>query len=872
MSSTAFTVGAELVLLDKATPEMRRLIESAARLDELMFQVQAKFDKLGFGPAVGKIKGQWEEIDRITQGGVESVLKSMSGMGGEGSKAFASMVKGAGSSFDEIATASGLLKDDIIETMRGATTGSVEALKGIGAAAPSLFDPLVGAARASAGEVEAIMAGVSRSVEGAAARMNAVGAASAVRAASGGSAVAALEENATLRGRTMGAHAANNAHAGGVHFGRMGAHVGGAHASMGGDGIVQAVGGGVMLEVLKKGIEEKWDFDHWASGFAGAGFSSGDIDKAKRAAWANAGKNPNASAIDGMKNILELNKATGNLGESIDLLPLFSRAEMAMQSVKAEGLHSKFTGGTQILNLAKGLEEMGVTTKGDTPEERQANVEKYTNELIRTMVASRGLFDGNKLFAMTNNSGGAAQNWDMRFGTTIAPIIGDIMNHSKLGNADYMSLKSFQGGHITSDAVSALVKYHLAKTGEGGDAYQDTKGNWHLKANSEFAKGMDSNLFDWSGGVLDKLKASGYDINDQKFMNGVVNEIGSNKSNSMLMRAVLEPGTRKQIQKEIDLRDKVPNDVAGVLQNSDPVLKLDAMHKKLEDFYTALGEGVAGPAIAGLTKLTAGINALSQAMEAHPDITKYAAGAAGVGGLSLFGYGAGKMLGLIPGGDAGLGIAATKLDAAADHLMLVGGGTPSNLLKDAEKVAPGALPALGAGALAGIGVGILAAGGAAGAMKMPMVDEYGRVTGNWGGANPSGKSGSTHPDDDRATRARASEVEVWRHQQDLIKAASAAVRRPEHTHGVRPHVLRWPPGEVRRLEWHFRDFGGDSTRSGPGTRHGRHVGRRHGRWFGLHERQLWRRRRVRRWRGVARPQRRVSRWGGRRYWPYVFCR
>ncbi len=406
----------------------------------------------------------------------------------------------------------------------------------------------------------------------------------------------------------------------------------------------------MIMEVLKKGIEEKWDFDHWVSGYSGAGFGAADIDKAKRASWANARTNPNASAIDGMKNILELNKATGSLDESIDLLPLFSRAEMAMQSVKAEGLHSKFTGGNQILNLAKGLEEMGYTTKGNTPEERQANVELATNELIKTMVASRGLFDGNKLFAMTNNSGGAAQNWDLRFGTTIAPIIGDIMNHSKLGNADYMSLKSFQGGHITPDAVAALVKYHLATTGEGGDAFQDQKGNWHLKANSNFAKGMESNLFDWSGGVLNKLKANGYDINDQEFMNGVVNEIGSNKSNSMLMRAVLEPGTRRQIQKEIELRDKVPNDVAGVLQGNDPVLKIDAFHKKLEDFYTALGDGIAGPAIRGLTGLTAGINSLSQAMEAHPELTKNGAVAAGAAGLGLFGYGAGRMLGIFGGG------------------------------------------------------------------------------------------------------------------------------------------------------------------------------------------------------------------------------
>ena len=627
-----FVAEGTLKLRDQFSTEMDRLIRGIFQVEDRLLGLQESMDKLGLGPVVKRIDAQWNEINKINNTGVERILKTWGTLDAEGSKIFNGLKVGADRAFADILTSSGKMQSDVLEEMGATSRGSIEALRGIGAAAPDLFSPLVSAARTSAAEVESIMTGVSRSVEGAATRMGVAATSSPV--------VAAMEGQASIRTRTMAAHGVNNAHASGMHFGRMGTHMGGAHASMGGDGIVPAVSGLIMMEILKKGVEEKWDFDHWSSGFAGAGFSAPEIDKAKRAAWDNAGRNPNASAIDGMKNILELNKATGSLDESIDLLPLFSRAEMAMQSVKAEGLHSKFTGGTQILNLAKGLEEMGYTTKGNTSEERQANIEQATNELIKTMVASRGLFDGNKLFAMTNNSGGAAQNWNLRFGTTVAPIIGDIMNHSKLGNADFMSLKSFQGGHITSDAVSALVKYRLASTGEGGDAYQDNKGQWHLKANSEFAKGMESNLFDWSGGVLGKLKAAGFNTEDQTFMNGVVNEIGSNKSNSMLMRAVLEPGTRRQIQKEIDLRDKVPNDVAGILQNNDPVLKLDAMHKKLEDFYTALGEGVAGPAIVGLTKLTSGINSLSQAMQAHPDITKYTAGAAGVAGLGLFGYGA----------------------------------------------------------------------------------------------------------------------------------------------------------------------------------------------------------------------------------------
>ena len=384
-----------------------------------------------------------------------------------------------------------------------------------------------------------------------------------------------------------------------------------------------AVAAGVKIgHVVENLVEHGFELKHWQAQLSAAGFTAQQVAGATARAWEVAGKNMNTTAAENLKNILELNKATGDLSESMKLLPTFAAAENVIASVKSTDIHSKLTSNsTQTLNFARGLEELGVTQMGKTPEEREANIKKYAAEYIKTMVSSKGLFDGNALYAMTNNSGGAAQNWDMRMATAVAPILGDIMKASKLGNADYMAIRSYQGGHITSEAAKALVENHLARLGGENDAdadvYQDTKG-YHLKANSHFAAGMETNLWDWSAKILERLKASGIDVTDQKKMNGIINEIGSNKSTSMMMRALMEPLTRLQIEKELKMRDQVGGNAAGALAGEDPWQKLDALHKKWTDFLTALGGPLVAPAIHALDVMTKGINQAAQYLVKNP--------------------------------------------------------------------------------------------------------------------------------------------------------------------------------------------------------------------------------------------------------------
>jgi len=714
-----FSTGAVFRLVDEFDGPLRRLIGGLESAEKKAVGLQGTLDKLGLGAVVTKMESQWEEISKISSAGVDKVIKSMARLGPDTGAVFGEMTKGAKASFGEIGTfASGLsgevveamkglktgaiaemqgigaaapealggvltatvaMQSDVLAEMRATATGAIEALRGIGAEAPELFQPIASAATAAAEEAIGSIGRINEAIKASVAEMQGLSTEAAAVAARSSGAAAAATGVVPVSGSGLTpivprnpASPHNKAH-GGFHLRPH--HVaipgGSLGASQGGDGMVPLVSGILTGEILKDALGKAFDFRHWETQFEAAGFSQSEVQKASKSAWANAAQNQNTSATENIGRLYEMikvfpefNGKKPTLDEAITFLPAFNNIMTGLQSVKSEGIHSKFSSGKQVFELAKGLEETGVTQRG-TNEEREKNTKAMMSELFKTMLSERGVTDGSSFYAMTNNSGGAAQNWDMRMATVVAPILGSVMKHSKLGNADYMANRSYAAGIITSKSVANLVKYGLVDQDlASGKVWQDSKSQWHLDPNSQFAEGMSENIWDWSGGVLDKLKAHGVDTHNQKAVNQVINGIGSNKSTTMMMRGLLEPATRMQIVKDMALRDAVPDNAVDILQNKDPVLKLDALHKKTEDFLTALGTGLVDPAIAGLTGLTAGINAFAQAMEAHPDLTKVGAMGAGVAALGLTGYGAARMLGF-GGGGAALSGAATALDASA---------------------------------------------------------------------------------------------------------------------------------------------------------------------------------------------------------------
>jgi len=728
--SEVFATGASLTLLDHFSPELRKIIAGLEGFDKSVQTSQVELRKLGFGNlavregkkldalvgmtgvAVDKMTAHFDRLGlgadkafdavKAASGGAFTAMKTESGEAIAATVAdMGNLSKVATAEFDAVKLAASGAFGQLDADAKAAASGALTAFGDLSKGATTEFDAIkaasaglwTGLSEGASASVDAALGSIGRldaALEAATLRMKGMADAAAA-AAAGGGLTPIVPRNPVPRNP---ASPHNKAH-GGFHLRPHGMAIPGGHlgASQGGDGMAPLVGGIVTGEILKDALGKAFDFRHWETQFEAAGFSQSEVQKASKSAWANAAQNQNTSATENIGRLYEMIKVfpefdekKPTLDEAITFLPAFNNIMTGLQSVKSEGIHSKFSSGKQVFELAKGLEETGVTQRG-TNEEREKNTKAMMSELFKTMLSERGVTDGSSFYAMTNNSGGAAQNWDMRMATVVAPILGSVMKHSKLGNADYMANRSYASGIVTSKAVGNLVSSGLVDDDiKSGKVWQDKKQQWHLEPNSQFAEGMSENVWDWSGGVLDKLKAHGVDTHNQKAVNQVINGIGSNKSTTMMMRALLEPATRMQIVKDMALRDAVPDNAVDILQNKDPVLKLDALHKKTEDFLTALGGPLVDPAIAVLTKLTSGINAFAQAMEAHPDLTKVGAMGAGVAALGLTGYGAARMLGF-GGGGAALSGAATALDASALALKeaaaalgggAVHGGTPGS--------------------------------------------------------------------------------------------------------------------------------------------------------------------------------------------------
>lgn len=618
----AGTVGAIFQIQDEASATLRRLAGEFERLD-------------------GLISSTKKELSSLSATQFSGMIKRLSGVGQEltgiGEKSAAAS-KAIGENFD----GAGLAIYKAIET----ATSSVSASFG-------KIDTVADTSIAAIGKLKAELASL-----GAAAKIETPAIAAAQHMQSftyKGLGVGAGPDGSVGRHGERGSHG---------HITPHGQSVGPYH--FGGDGFMAAAGG---IFAIEEELKHSFDMAHWVAQMRAAGADAKTIADATGAAWQNASLNWNTTAAEGVKNIIEAKKATGDWGEAIRLLPALSTASFALHSVTAAGMKEGFNSDAQILNFGRTLDELGITQKGATPEAREAIIRDYSAEMIRTMIGTRGLVDANQFYAMANNSGGTAMNWDERFATVVAPIIGSIMKAGKLGNSDYMALRSYQQGVIPSKTVDQMLDLQLPgadgkmrpiKLLSDADWYQD-KAGVHLHPNNPFSEGLQTNPWEWSAKILKSLKAQGVDISNQDTMNKLVNVIAPNKSTGLFMRELFEPLARALIQKDINSRDAVPKDAAGILQRDDPLLKMDALSKKWQDLMTALGGPVTDPAIAALVNLTKGLNDISQFLTKYPaasNISSYALTAAAsiavlAGAIKLLGL-AGPLAWLFkgPGGGA----------------------------------------------------------------------------------------------------------------------------------------------------------------------------------------------------------------------------
>jgi hypothetical protein len=168
-----------------------------------------------------------------------------------------------------------------------------------------------------------------------------------------------------------------------------------------------------------------------------------------------------------------------------------------------------------------------------------------------------------------------------------------------------------------------------------------------------------------------------------------------------------------------------------------PLQQFEQSLARLSDVGNQLGTAVLPGVNSALGLFTKGLEAATGFLQNHPGVAE----AGGYGVLGLIGLGAlgigGKILSGVMGvGRSALGLvtgAAGGAGAAAGGLgdLIVGGGGAAGATALSTAII-GPLAAIGAGIAA-----LLAGGAAAGKMQVPVVDQFGRVVGNWSGRDES---------------------------------------------------------------------------------------------------------------------------------------
>ena len=479
----------------------------------------------------------------------------------------------------------------------------------------------------------------------------------------------------------------------------------------------------VGAEAWKEGAE----LQHERIGLLNAGRTPAEMQQIEAAGRNAIGNLPTAGMTESMKIIAETTAAFGSVHHAIENLDFMQKA---MSVLKASGGDKVGDVGSVGRAFAKTFEER---------QTRPEDFQKEARQMIPAMVVSGGTFNPQELYNFAQQAKSSLPSLSMRFLSKIAP-----------------SLIGAQGGDRAGTALNAFEsvisgKAHDAKQAEAWEklGLLDPKLTinkagkttaWKSGAVKDTFLAMTDPLA-WSEKYLiPALQKQGIDTQSREAVKQALDTMFRNQNSNVFASEITQAASRARLHKDEALYSQ-----AGSLE--------EIYTRNLQDFGVAagalgtairnLGAAATAPlmssAAKGLTLLVEGVNKAAKAGFEHPTL---AGGAAvGAGALSL--YGAGRISYWVMTG-FGLPKAAWKLEAAATHLMEVGGGGGLGGVKGAVGGAAGTAGAATEGGLLarlGIlgpelaGLGVIA--GTAGLIKMSADAQQPGHGGQWAPATQS---------------------------------------------------------------------------------------------------------------------------------------
>ena len=454
-----------------------------------------------------------------------------------------------------------------------------------------------------------------------------------------------------------------------------------------------------MVHVGREAWEQGAELQRERIGLQNAGRTPEEIREIEHAARGVQASTPTSGFIESLKTVAETTAAFGSVQHAIENLPFISKMTSILKTAGGDNIHGSASQLGQA--FAKTFEQ-----RQTKPEEFEAEAK----QMIPAMVATGGTFNPEQLYAFAQQAKSALPSLSMRFLSRIAPSLIGAQGGDRAGTG----LKAFEdviAGKVNDKKQAeeflklGLLDPKMAVM-KAGHAV-----GWKSGAVKDTFLAMTDPLA-WSEQYLiPALKKQGVDTSNREATQMILNTMFRNQNANMFATEIAQEASRHRLHKDEDLFNKVGNfDEIYARNLQDFGVAAGALKSALGNLAGAVTAPLMSKAAVGLTFLASQINHLSNLALEHPTLA--ATGGVVTAGAAL--GGAGFMAYQLYNG-FGLKGSAAALDAAAAHLMGVGGpggvaGKAAAAGVAAEAGLPGALAIPGA---IEVGAGVLAFGGAA---------------------------------------------------------------------------------------------------------------------------------------------------------------
>jgi len=462
-----------------------------------------------------------------------------------------------------------------------------------------------------------------------------------------------------------------------------------------------------VLSLAEKSYEAGSEYQHELVGLQNTGRTPAQIAAITKAAADAAQKVPTSTFIENMATVKETTEAFGSVEHAMSHLAFLQKAT----SVLHASAGNKVEGGSAQIgkSLAKYYEE-----RMRPPEEFESEI----SAMIPAMVASGGQFNPQNLYMFAQGAKSALPGYSVEFMRDYAPSLiarnGERAGTSAFAFDSVISGKARDKKQAQEWVRLGLLNPHQVIEGKDGPI------GWKAGA----VKGTrlaSENPVEWAEKVLiPAMKAKGVNTEDRLAVKTELATLFRNGMSNFFATEITQQQSLHLLHKNAALNKAVGSTDEIYQRNltTDPKVAMQGLEAAFTNLITTASSPAMETAAKGITWVAGELNHLALVAKDHPTAALATGGGLLAGGLGVSGMLTARLL----GGGFGLRSSAVALDAAAEHLMMVGGGSGGvarEAVKDAAKIGgPSLLPTLAIPEGVTLGAAGLAFGGALAATEL----------------------------------------------------------------------------------------------------------------------------------------------------------